>query len=316
MKTANCSSTSILHKTSILGNQLIVKHGIYSSSHMKAAGFHYINKDDTVRCDQCQLEVSNWTQDMSPFIIHKQRSPMCPFIQSIVPSQSLDTNEKPAKRLKGESSSSYELMETESLKQVRKRGFSHWPHSYKLAVDQFIDAGFFSCNVGDRVICIYCNKILQKWTSTDDPCEVHKKISPNCPYVTNMLTHSKQSPALPVVNNVSSETSVLPTSISCQQVMTTEPMHIRYKELPKRYASFENFPTENLPSVDDFVRAGFFYTGTGTIVTCFYCNGSLQNWDATDKPIIEHARWFSHCGYIRQLCGEQLFQRIQQKKGM
>jgi hypothetical protein len=60
------------------------------------------------------------------------------------------------------------------------------------------------------------------------------------------------------------------------------------------------------------VRAGFFYTGTGNIVTCFYCNGSLQNWSATDNPRNEHARWFGHCPYAKQLCGDELHSQIQE----
>jgi hypothetical protein len=44
--------------------------------------------------------------------------------------------------------------------------------------------------------------------------------------------------------------------------------------------------------METLVRAGFFYIGIKTIVTCFYCNGSLQNWGPNDNPMIEHARWF------------------------
>ncbi|CAF4949358.1 unnamed protein product, partial [Rotaria magnacalcarata] len=61
-------------------------------------------------------------------------------------------------------------------------------------------------------------------------------------------------------------------------------------EIPKRHASFSTWPNENLPSVENLVKAGFFFTGTKTIVTCFYCNGSLQNWGSNDNPIVEHAR--------------------------
>ncbi|CAF3749475.1 unnamed protein product [Rotaria sp. Silwood1] len=51
-----------------------------------------------------------------------------------------------------------------------------------------------------------------------------------------------------------------------------------------------------------------------TIVTCFYCNGSLQNWGSNDSPIIEHAHWFPYCPYAKQLCGEDLFRKIQEFK--
>ena len=51
-----------------------------------------------------------------------------------------------------------------------------------------IAAGFFCCNVEDRVICIYCNLICQQWSGeTDDPCEVHRTLSAHCPYVQSKL---------------------------------------------------------------------------------------------------------------------------------
>ncbi|CAF1332847.1 unnamed protein product [Rotaria sp. Silwood1] len=51
-----------------------------------------------------------------------------------------------------------------------------------------------------------------------------------------------------------------------------------------------------------------------TTVTCFYCNGSLQNLDSHDNPMIEHARWFPYCAYAKPLCGEELYRKIQKYK--
>jgi baculoviral IAP repeat-containing protein 2/3 len=173
-----------------------------------------------------------------------------------------------------------------------------------------IEAGFFSCNVGDRVICIYCNTICQQWTpNSDDPCEVHKTLSPKCSYVIAMLTRAQTS-AISIIN----ETSTNVDPFLCHTIVYTAACNTNYIEIPKRYASFATWPSENLPSVDDLVRAGFFYTGTKTIVTCFYCNGSLQNWGSNDNPTIEHARWFPNCAYAKQLCGAELYRNIQESK--
>jgi hypothetical protein len=98
------------------------------------------------------------------------------------------------------------------------------------------------------------------------------------------------------------------------EIVFTAACNPSYAEIPKRHASFATWPHENLPSVDDLVRAGFFYTGTKTIVTCFYCNGSLQNWGPNDNPMIEHARWFPHCAYAKQLCGDEMYRKIQESK--
>ncbi|CAF3010248.1 unnamed protein product, partial [Rotaria sp. Silwood2] len=179
-----------------------------------------------------------------------------------------------------------------------------------------IEAGFFNCNVGDRVICLYCNIICQQWTPyTDDPCDVHKMLSPQCPYVVAKLACSQTS-SIPIINeNLPRDNSAISdnnTSIRCQQIVNVAVSNTFYREVPKRYESFKTWSNENSPSIDDLVKAGFFYTGTRTIVSCFYCNGSLQNWSANDNPIIEHARWFPHCAYIKQLCGDKLYRNIQE----
>jgi hypothetical protein len=100
----------------------------------------------------------------------------------------------------------------------------------------------------------------------------------------------------------------------CNEFVHTAACNPAYAELPKRTASYAAWSNDNLPDVDDLVRAGFFYTGTKTIVTCFYCNGSLQNWGPKDNPTIEHARWFPHCAYAKQLCGDELYRKIQESK--
>jgi hypothetical protein len=312
---------------------------------MSAAGFEYTGDRDAARCRDCGLEVSNWTLDMKPFTIHLERKPDCPFIRSVITSSllkqpsssSLSTTvvrntstsneqENPSKRLKIETidaeSSSNTLFETDLLQQVRRRTFSHWPHRTIPSTSQMIEAGFFNCNVGDRVICIYCNLICQQWTPhTDDPCEVHKTISPNCIYVKAKLIRPSASSIMIV--NESSTTTVLnnhsPTSanhdpLRSNEIVFTAACNPAYAELPKRHASFATWLHDNLPPVDDLVRAGFYYTGTKTIVTCFYCNGSLQDCGPNDNPMIEHARWFPNCAYAKQLCGDELHRNIQESE--
>ncbi|CAF5029306.1 unnamed protein product, partial [Rotaria sp. Silwood1] len=132
-----------------------------------------------------------------------------------------------------------------------------------------------------------------------------------------MLKH-QQASSIPILNEcTTTDHSLAPNAINpfrSNGIVHTAACHTAYIEIPRRHATYATWPNENLPSVDDLVSAGFFYTGTKTIVTCFYCNGSLQNWGANDNPIIEHARWFPHCGYAKQLCGAELYRKIQESK--
>ncbi|CAF1028404.1 unnamed protein product [Rotaria sp. Silwood1] len=204
------------------------------------------------------------------------------------------------------------------IKQIRCRTFSHWPHRSSPSSRQMIEAGFFNCNVGDRVICIYCNLICQQWIpQTDDPCEVHKILSPKCPFVVNMLIRCEVTPPSIINQNTENNGASMfagANGFRSHDIVVAAACNPSYIEIPKRHQSFTLWPSEPLPSVDDLVRAGFFYTGTKTIVTCFYCNGSLQNWGANDNPTIEHARWFPQCAYAKQLCGDELYRKIQESK--
>ena len=317
---------------------LLQKRGVHSSIALSSAGFYYTGDGDTACCADCELKVSGWTLDMKPFTIHSQRSPTCPFVRSILPdaiislsttmnlvrtnSVTVDGGEQPAKRQKIEVTQEIRLpdplIEINMLKLIRKRTFSHWPSRTSPSTAQMIAAGFFGCNVGDRVICLYCNLICQQWTpNTDDPFEVHKLLSPKCPYVIATLK-CQQASAIVIINeHPANDHPVVPNDIDLfrsNEIVYTAACHTEFIEIPRRLASFSTWPNENLPPVDDLVRAGFFYTGTNTIVTCFYCNGSLQNWGANDNPTIEHARWFPHCAYIKQLCGAELYRKIQESK--
>ena len=313
------------------------QYGIHSVMKMEAGGFYYTGERDEAKCHTCQLVVVNWTADMDPFTIHAQHRPTCSFVKNIRPDENIfiptklnlpiidimnNDQENRTKRLKvdgNQNENSWNtLAEVDLLKQMRKRTFSHWPHRASPSSAQMIEAGLFNCNVGDRTICLYCNMICQQWTpNTDDPWEVHQTISPKCPYVIATLKQ-RQTASIRILNELSTNgTSAEATNtdpLRLNEVVFTAACNPAYIEIPRRHASFATWPSENMPSVDDLVRAGFFYTGTKTIVTCFYCNGSLQNWGANDNPMIEHARWFPNCAYAKQLCGSELYRKIQESK--
>jgi hypothetical protein len=296
------------------------KRGVYSEIQMATTGFKYTGDGDTARCKDCGLENSNWTLDMDPFNIHKKQKPNCPYVQSIMLSlvsctstvvrntSASNKHENRYERQEIETISSLFspniLIDTFLVQEVRTRTFSHWSQNTTPSIAQMIEAGFFSCDIRDRVICIYCNLICQQWTYTDDPCEVHQTLSTNCPYVkANLIRRSASSISI----IIRSSEKVTPSN----EILLTAACHPFYAELPKRRASFDTWPHENLSLVDDLVRAGFFYTGRETTVTCFYCNGSLKNCGPNDNPMIRHARYFPHCAYAEEICGPEKFRKIQ-----
>ncbi|CAF3748811.1 unnamed protein product [Rotaria sp. Silwood1] len=115
--------------------------------------------------------------------------------------------------------------------------------------------------------------------------------------------------------NIASSTSNNLSSIRTSDIVFRASCNPTYSAILKHQASFAMWSNENLPQVDDLVRAGFFYRGAATIVTCFYCNGSLQNWDSHDNPMIEHARWFPYCAYAKPLCERVRAKELREEAG-
>ncbi|CAF2086045.1 unnamed protein product [Rotaria magnacalcarata] len=191
----------------------------------------------------------------------------------------------------------YCFNESETIKQYRIQSLGHWPHFIPNR-ESMISAGWFSCNINDRVLCIYCHKLCEQWTINDDPSEVHQRISPQCPFVLSMPSKNC-SPK--IINDKLDE--------------NFQPSHPTMAEVSKREATFSKIIwPENSPSIENLVRAGFYCTGVSGEVTCFYCNGSLHKWGPNDNPMVEHARWFPHCDYAKHLCGNNLYGKIQSSK--
>jgi hypothetical protein len=46
-----------------------------------------------------------------------------------------------------------------------------------------------------------------------------------------------------------------------------------------REQTFENWPTQISQKPKDLIQNGFFYTGVGDKVMCFYCNVTLKQWE-------------------------------------
>ncbi|CAF1279378.1 unnamed protein product, partial [Didymodactylos carnosus] len=54
---------------------------------LSRTGLTYIEDTDRLRCDQCQIEISNLTSDMNPFDEHARQSPTCPLVHKVTSKQ-------------------------------------------------------------------------------------------------------------------------------------------------------------------------------------------------------------------------------------
>ena len=126
-------------------------------------------------------------------------------------------------------------------------------------------------------------------------------------------------------------------SISQKSGPTEVPHPPQHPQFSDESVRLSTFTTWEVQSPKTLCRAGFFYTGdTNTIqeriqmflkqlstgnlktglynfpgekdaVRCFYCDGSLCNWERAHDPFTEHARWYPNCGFIKSITGSHVF---------
>ena len=55
------------------------------------------------------------------------------------------------------------------------------------------------------------------------------------------------------------------------------------------------------PTPADLVQAGFFYTGIGDTVFCFFCGRGIGSWKFTENAFVAHKKWSPGCGYLTMI---------------
>ncbi|XP_040567805.1 death-associated inhibitor of apoptosis 2 [Lepeophtheirus salmonis] len=94
----------------------------------------------------------------------------------------------------------------------------------------------------------------------------------------------------------------------------TGPVHPKYSTVESRLRTFAEWPPALVPRPKELSDAGFYYIGLSDQVKCFSCDGGLRNWTPQDDPWTEHARWFSKCGFVRLIKGDEFIQECIVKK--
>jgi hypothetical protein len=83
------------------------------------------------------------------------------------------------------------------------------------------------------------------------------------------------------------------------------PANSKYSGLESRLRSFRDWPPALKQEPQQLAEAGFYYIGLSDQTKCFYCDGGLRNWQPDDDPWTEHSRWFSKCGFVRLVKGDE-----------
>ena len=66
----------------------------------------------------------------------------------------------------------------------------------------------------------------------------------------------------------------------------------------RRLHSFKRWPKQMAQCPIDMVRSEFYYSGSGDVVTCFFCGITLKEWDSVDNIDFEHKKFSPQCKYL------------------
>uniref|UniRef100_A0A665TW27 RING-type E3 ubiquitin transferase n=1 Tax=Echeneis naucrates TaxID=173247 RepID=A0A665TW27_ECHNA len=193
----------------------------------------------------------------------------------------------------------------------RLQTFQSWPVDAPVTSGELAKAGFFFLGPGDKVQCFCCGGILRCWVPGDRPSTEHRRHFPTCRFILGQAVGN-----IPL--QIGSSDSVDGQLLSQLQRMTMDEQGTAgqavYPEMEaedSRLTTFHNWPSEASVQPDVLARAGFFYTGHGDNVKCFYCDGGLRNWEPGDDPWQEHAKWFPRCEFLIQSRGQEYISNIQ-----
>uniref|UniRef100_A0A663MV20 RING-type E3 ubiquitin transferase n=1 Tax=Athene cunicularia TaxID=194338 RepID=A0A663MV20_ATHCN len=196
----------------------------------------------------------------------------------------------------------------------RLRTFWRWPGTSPVSARDLVKAGFFFVGPRDEVQCFCCGGVLKDWAPGDCPVVEHLKFFPSCKFICGEDVGNQEmlplqeifdtvdGQFLSLLQGIDSEETALPNTPEYPEMVTEE----------MRLSTFQNWPQYTDMHPEQLARAGFFYTGQGDVVRCFYCDGGVRNWSFGDDPWREHAKWYP--GETETSSSREEMQSVQQKE--
>ncbi|XP_066999485.2 death-associated inhibitor of apoptosis 2 [Anabrus simplex] len=222
---------------------------------------------------------------------------------------------------------------------ARLETFRTWPKSHIVPPEQLAKSGFYYLQEEDKVKCAFCSGVVGHWEAGDDPDQEHRRHFPSCPLHYNVPVGN-----IPIDTHISGEqygytsnnvvmrefpptstperderravvehSKILPerTDVLVEGIHQHRgPRHPKYSTVESRLRTFKDWPCGLQQTPNQLAQAGFYYTGVHDQVRCFHCDGGLRQWDDSDDPWVEHARWFPKCIYVLLMKSEEFIQEV------
>ncbi|XP_066543995.1 baculoviral IAP repeat-containing protein 1e isoform X1 [Amia ocellicauda] len=176
------------------------------------AGFVYTGQKDNVLCFSCGGCLGHWEVDDDPWREHAKWFPECEYLQNEKTREEIQDYINTYDMFKGVKGSNYNnvintpvgrefifptlLGEKQNIfedERLRLESFLHWPADSPTDPKDLSRAGFFYTGTQDMVKCFICGIEDLQLKEGDVPSEYHRKYSPKCSYVLQMLQHPENT---------------------------------------------------------------------------------------------------------------------------
>ena len=249
---------------------------------MSEAGFVYTGQEDLVYCFSCNIKLDGWTKHMDPLLRHKEESPTCSFVRQFLRHErgNLVVQRQPVspqmtssiRRLQSpnplrrnsrshtvvtgleQGASAFHLPDYTD-QATRLQSFKYW--GGVLPKEEVAEAGFYMIARRDVVKCFSCHVVLQDWKRTDNVIDRHLRISPICPFLTELLYNDMTTISIPSSTGFvidPSGTSVVPSSASIPpnqlpSPLATSPLGTVPQSLPSSRADSVTQSSGSTPNI-------------------------------------------------------------------
>ncbi|XP_061177609.1 uncharacterized protein LOC133186371 [Saccostrea echinata] len=319
--------------------------------HLAQNGFYYTGRGSETTCFYCKCKYSDWRLDSDVRRTHLQLSPECPVAigressnvpihparrrenepQQVDPFFGIDRLEENIAEDGGESrarvtqhspvqnnSVNNHSNHGSSLPQVRDGNDVDNASSILREIE-----GVRLSGQGDRQRAENFSISPEGFSSTslDASNEQVKKQRKNNESQNQRLVNSPREGRLNTSSNTETQRSSTSTAQAYKQKLSSQldplgivwekPKFPPYAILSKRISSFEGWSKDIPQSPTELSKAGYFYVGVSDYVRCFFCGGGLRNWERSDVPWEEHAKWFPRCAFLRNVKGEEYVSLVQ-----
>ena len=83
-----------------------------------------------------------------------------------------------------------------------------------------------------------------------------------------------------------------------------KPYHVNMSTLEKRIQTFDTWTSQVNLHPWAYANSGFFFTGDGDAVTCFFCGTTVMNWVTAEDINAEHKKHSPSCSYLKMIYGD------------